>query len=628
MANIRIPDNAELAESLESTEKKMEELKIEKGSRLPEASKKAIDDTEKVVRDVRNIIFNKSQGNRLQRFLSYSYRGSYGATEIAKKTKGAAPGTRTALQRAPKDLKKLATLLITSRKFRDFLEESLEVCQTFVWNVLHVNDVDYQPRKVRLDLLVQKELENKEAASTIRGLFRLLSAFFEEVIDQNKGLTKDPEVETWRQDTYKAAEEAKALIEEFTQGISLDPVFDNMRRLFTEIQNDSNIRNFFYELREYLEKPLKQPDIVNDQYYEKGEFIINYGITYFQKDQFKDLTNTVVKQLKEVFTAIKEDPELLQLLDDLKRLNDDFYVTDASGNKKFNVDLFLQHLRKVVIPVVIKVLNHIKMPKIENHDESYDYVIDNIVFAAEDILPENIRVEDTSVIELSNVSNEIQGENPVNRIKVDVKKINFNVHEADVWFHRKSTPTITDSGKMDIEVDKAGTDINIILNAEHAISSIISRLSGKKEAEIKPLYDVELVKCTVHNLHVNFKDTKHDTLYNFFMRLFPGMIKSRVQSVIENNIRSVLEDFRYRARSDFYQIPDFSSFSVSSSESCFREKQQPQEQTLRPTIGKVPVESEQCQIEQTMSTTTKTSTLGSEGRVFPTTTAGEQTTKM
>jgi len=55
------------------------------------------------------------------------------------------------------------------------------------------------------------------------------------------------------------------------------------------------------------------------------------------------------------------------------------------------------------------------MPKIDSSDESYDYTIDNVVFSAEDILPENIRIEDTSVIEIRNVASEFQGDNPINK---------------------------------------------------------------------------------------------------------------------------------------------------------------------------------------------------------------------
>jgi len=129
------------------------------------------------------------------------------------------------------------------------------------------------------------------------------------------------------------------------------------------------------------------------------------------------------------------------------------------------------------------------------------------------------------------------------------------VHEADLWFHRKSVPTLTDSGKMDIEVDKAGTDLRIVLNAGHALSSVAALMTGKKESEILPLYSIEEVKCVIHNLRVKFKDTKHDTLYNFFTRLFPGVIKSRIQSVVEHNVAHVLADFRYGIHTALYKAP-------------------------------------------------------------------------
>jgi len=312
---------------------------------------------------------------------------------------------------------------------------------------------------------------------------------------------------------------------------------------------------FFSELREYLERPLKEPEIVNEHYYEKGNCIVNNGLKYLQKDEYKETLDTTIQQLREITHTIKDEPELQQLLTDLKKLNDNFYMADDSGNKKFNVELFVEHMRTVVIPVLVKVLNRIKIPRIDSSDETYDYTIDNVVFSAEDVLPENIRVEDTSVMELHNVANEFQGDNPINKITIDIKKINFMVHEADLWFHRKSMPTLTDSGKMDIEVDKAGTDLHVVLNAGHALSSIAAHLTGKKEAEILPLYYIDDVKCVIHNLRVKFRDTKHDTLYNLFTRLFPGIIKSRVQSVVESNVGRVLADFRYGIHTALYKIP-------------------------------------------------------------------------
>jgi len=556
MANVKLPDNAELEKSLAESEMKMEEIKLQKQEKLPGASKQAIDDTTRVVRDIRKLLHSKNKGNRLQAFLTYMYRSGTGLSQAVKKAQGPKK-SRPLLQRVPEDLRKLATLLITSRKFRDFLEEALEVCQAFGWNILHARDPDYTPRQVNIRALVQKELENRDAASTIRGTFRLIYAFFLEEINQNKELLNEPEAERWRREANEASNEAKEFIEQFTQGMSLDSLINNIRTLFNAIQNDKNIRDFFFELREYLERPLREPQIVDEKYFEKGDFLVNYGLNYLQNERYNKLTSTIIQQLRDVVRSIKEDPDLQQLINDLKKLNENFYVMDSAGNKKLNVELFIEHLRLVVIPVIIKVLNRIRLPPIVGHDESYDYEINNVVFAAEDVLPENIRIENLSVVELRNVASEIQVENPVNRIKIDIKRINFMVHEADLKFTRKTIPSVSDSGKLDIEVDKAGTDLNIILNAEHVLSRVATRLLGGEETELRPLYNVEDAKCVIHNLNVKFKETKHDTLYNLFVKLFPGVIKSRVQIAIEENIRNVLEDFRYRARADFYQIPDF-----------------------------------------------------------------------
>lgn len=511
------------------------------------------------------------------------------------------------------------------------MEEALSVCQTFGWNLLHAHDSDYQPRRVAIDTLVQKELENREAAGTIRGIFRLMHTFFLEEIRVNKELANVPEAEAWRRDAYTAANEAKVLIEQFTQGQSLDPVIKNMRSLFTAIQNDDDISKFFSELREYLERPLKEPEVVNEHYYEKGNAIISDGLNYLEKDEYKETVDTTIQQLRDITHAIEEEPELQQLVTDLKKLNNNFYMMDDSGNKRFNADLFVEHMRSVIIPVLVKVLNRIKMPRIDNSDESYDYTIDNVIFSAEDILPENIRIEDTSVIELRNVSNEFQGDNPTNRIIIDIKKINFNVHEADLWFHRKSVPTLTDSGKMDIEVDKAGTDLRIVLNAGHALASVAAHLTGKKEAEILPLYSIDEVKCVVHNLHVKFKDTKHDTLYNLFTRLFPGVLKSRVQSVVENNVTRVLADFRYGIHTTLYKASNIatsitsmtggmgqSPMTASASGTTYGEIRQP-------TTSKMPpAECTSENISEIRQPTVTSKMPPVEGA----TTAGERSTKM
>jgi len=363
---------------------------------------------------------------------------------------------------------------------------------------------------------------------------------------------------------------------------------------------------------------------VNAQYYEKGNNIINEGLKHLEKDEYKETLDTVVQQLRDITHTIKEEPELQQLLTDLKKLNDNFYMVNDYGNKKkFNVELFVEHMRTVVIPVVVRVLNRIKMPKIDSSDESYDYTIDNVVFSAEDILPENIRIEDTSVIEIRNVASEFQGDNPINKIVIDIKKINFMVHEADLWFHRKSVPTLTDSGKMDIEVDKAGTDLHVVLNAGHALSSVAAHLAGKKESEILPLYSIDEVKCVIHNLRVKFKDTKHDTLYNLFTKLFPGVIKSRIQSVVESNIARVLADFRFGIHTALYKVPQIIASTTSM--------------TTGGTMGTSPITVSagettygECasEIKQPTVTSKMPPTEGATTTAEGATTAGERSTKM
>lgn len=330
--------------------------------------------------------------------------------------------------------------------------------------------------------------------------------------------------EKYQQPFKLLTDDVQELLEKFTGGKSLTPLRNRLGKVWEAIRNDQEISDFFGEFREMISSTLEEPekqdthklDSEINKFYERARLI-------FKKKQFRDDWLFVISELRSLIKRFREDTHIRHIGSDIAGLRKEIFL-----NKKGEVDLqvlreSLPALRNVLVPTLTSSINKIPIPPIRNETDKYLFEATNVNFAATDLLPE------TLVIKLNNlVRFDFSG---VGMDRLDsvliVSLKDFHSHLEDINFHyeRKTMPTITDSGIVDIDV--TGTSVKLRWRIEYS------------EGRLQFL--LEDVRCRMADLNINVKQANHSFLDKMVLKYFNTTIKNRMVHSMEDTLRQKLQ---------------------------------------------------------------------------------------
>jgi len=151
------------------------------------------------------------------------------------------------------------------------------------------------------------------------------------------------------------------------------------------------------------------------------------------------------------------------------------------------------------------------------------------VLTLRDLVPDRVIIKNKGKMSLDfanlrarGMGTDLQGQVVVFKIK----NVNVYMEDANIWFRRKKFPKIQDEGKLRLNIGGSGVDIKVAVRV----------LKDTQE-----LFQVEKVKCTLHQMQLHLLDTKHDFLYNSTLRVLRPRIKSSIEHSVENNVADYLQ---------------------------------------------------------------------------------------
>lgn len=319
-------------------------------------------------------------------------------------------------------------------------------------------------------------------------------------------------------------DDIQELLEKFTGGKSLSPLRKRLGNVWESIRNDQEISDFFAQFREMITTTLEEPEkqethILDSQinkFYERARFI-------FQKKQFRDDWLFVISELRSLVKRFRQDPSVRNIASDVAGLRKEIFL-----NKKGDLDLqvlreSLPALRNVLVPTLTSSINKIPIPPIKSDTEKYLFEASNVNFSATDLLPETLMIKLNNLVrfDFSGV-----GMDRLDSVLI-VSLKDFHSHLEDVHFHyeRKTMPTITDSGVVDIDV--TGTSVKLRWRIEYS------------EGRLQFL--LEDVRCRMTDLNINVKEANHSFLDKIVLRYFNTTIKNRMVHSMEQTLREKLQ---------------------------------------------------------------------------------------
>jgi len=317
---------------------------------------------------------------------------------------------------------------------------------------------------------------------------------------------------------------SQELFEQFTGDKSLDPLLFHIRKINHSLRRDSETRRYFEDLRTYIMDLLNHPELFDDvESSRRGRRLIKRGRKLHDDKLYSHLRGSL-DEMTAIIQNIQDDPATRKVRTDMKRLIEDILL-DSEGNIVLKEHV-LQQLRLIIVSSIIERMR-LPLPTIHMEDESMEYTLRNLVVSIRDLVPDRVVLENRGRLALDFTDvRQPEVETASNTVRIVIQNINIHMEQADIAFHRKTFPRVTDRGKLRMDIGGKGMDIVIQLNIF---------------ARSRNFFRVEFVDCDVHNLSFYLHDTRHDWLYNSVLKLLSGRIKTRLEAAIENNLTNHLD---------------------------------------------------------------------------------------
>jgi len=328
---------------------------------------------------------------------------------------------------------------------------------------------------------------------------------------------------TDKTDLQIAQENAKRLIENFANHKSLDPLINSLRDLGNNVQRDGELKSYLSELKQFVLSSLRDRQFVEEtDYIEHGSRLIDRG-RHLLLERYSDDTQRVADETIAFNRALQDDTLTSQWSSDFETLVNDLFL-DERGQPTIKFEL-LKDFSKI-LKVVGEKMKYIPLPRIENSDEEYDYIFDNIVLYLAEILPKHLHVSFTADINLARDENNVLE----NTAFIEISKINADARNIAFYYKKKKgLINMVDVGLVDFSIPKNGLTIKlkILLNPPN---------------EANPALDIRVLEAdtTIDELKLRLHDTKHDFLYTLLAPIVEMRLKKQLANMIsEKMVKSV-----------------------------------------------------------------------------------------
>jgi len=368
----------------------------------------------------------------------------------------------------------------------------------------------------------QKRPEYQSALTDIVDVVRRISEYTKEFASEVRENTAESASQS---SSLKIAQQnAKELLERFANNYSLDRLIDSLNSLGDQIQHDEELRNYLKELQEFVLSSLKSPDYIQQtNYNEYGSQLIQRG-RHNLLDNYHDYTSSIAEELRKFNDSLQEDKTTLQWKHDFENLMKDIFM-DEKGRPTIKFELIKDFGK--VLPLIAEKLKFLPLPRMENFDDQYEYIFDNIVLHVSDIVPKHIHINLTTDINLDREDNEIV----VNTATMEMSKLRADARNIAFFYKKKGgLITMKDVGLVDFAIPSDGLRICL---------KLLLNMPSEKEPSLR--LSVLEAETEISELRIRLHDTRHDFLYVFLTPLVEKRLKRQLENIITENAKKSVE---------------------------------------------------------------------------------------
>lgn len=121
----------------------------------------------------------------------------------------------------------------------------------------------------------------------------------------------------------------RTLLERFANNQSMQPLIDAIDRLYSDAQNDQELRQWWSQVNDYAHSALLEPGFLLEDESDKQARQLQDSGKYFFNDKYKGHFDSFSNEIQTFFLAMGDDPLNQRFGEDWKRLVKDLLFDDA-----------------------------------------------------------------------------------------------------------------------------------------------------------------------------------------------------------------------------------------------------------------------------------------------------------
>jgi hypothetical protein len=245
----------------------------------------------------------------------------------------------------------------------------------------------------------------------------------------------------------------------------------------------------------------------------------------FKKEKIQKDVAFIFKEMKDLIERIQKDDSLKKVGEDVDRLRKEVLLNSSGKMDLQTLRNALPALKNVLIPTLTQAFSSIPIPAINLSNEKYDISLTNINLAAQDLIPEKIRIHFTNDI-LFDFSPDAK-DLFISSLYVKLQDFSAYLKDMNFRYEKKKIPTMTDVGIADVEI--IGTTIEIRWRMD---------MMGQKLC-----FYVDDCRCITKDFKTSIIESRHMILNKIAMAFMNNTIKRNIEEQVENLIRTKMVQF-------------------------------------------------------------------------------------
>jgi len=310
----------------------------------------------------------------------------------------------------------------------------------------------------------------------------------------------------------------KILIQRFAGGRPIDPLMNTIWKLIFMVREDDNTKLFLRDFKHYILMTMDNPTMLeDDNKIREITSLMDRGRQIMKSPTYTKYINKIMIEARTLLSGLSSDKDGKALFNSFSKFASDF-VSDFKGKPSlWALQDSLHQLKYLMVPMVLKQLEYVALPKIYGSTPKYEYAVENMVFNGADILPEHIHLWFASDMDLN--IRQLSSQYARGELKMSINNIRTLFNNIKFSYKKLTTPRLTDEGLIDVGLLGNGASVSIDWLVETG-NGLPMRFWARKAS------------CAIDEFNLTIKNSNHPLLGKVATKLFANTIKKRLEMAI------------------------------------------------------------------------------------------------